>query len=593
MSFDLSKLSDEELDALEKKEMAKRNGGIDLSLLSDEELDKLEAQALAKQNAPTAMEAAGVGLRKGVSFGFSPVIAGAGGAAGAFLGTLDSGRSFGEAIDAGKRGFLDERQIEIDRQKAASEAHPGAAMAGEIGGMALTLPFAGARGLKGVAGVGAAQGVGNAASTSQSWEEAAVEIPKQAAIGGLAGAVSYGVLKGADKLGSAAINSKVGQKATAVGKKALALPGKVTTKVASALTGISEQEIKTFATQTDKVNAIIKRSGGDLTEETDTLRRNLQNAIRSKRQQLNGEISQALKESSDEPILNAIPALEELRKVKMRLNPRLQGDDIAVIDDLISKIRGETQGGLGSVKNLFDLKDYLQTKASSAYMKDGQVFMVGKEAQQAAKAAAAVIRKELNKASPEIAKANNTLSLLHSLESKLNKNLIKEGASDSALLSAGAGRNPRNARMLQRLGQFTDTNPLAEAQLLSTAKTFGNVSLNPLDQTGKAAARMALGGTAGYLTDGNEGAAWGAMLANPAALKYSIMAGKIPINVVQGIVQRVTGSKALNDAAIKKTTDFLKTPEGQAMMTNLGLGQKIVEKAASPSEAIQRRASGR
>lgn len=301
-------------------------------------------------------------------------------------------------------------------------------------------------------------------------------------------------------------------------------------KLASTLSGETEEIVSNYANKTDQINQMIKKSGGDVSQITDQARERLQGAIRTYRQGLGGQISKALDSASQEASIPNQPILDALETAKKGLNPVYKQEAIDQIDGIIQKIKaGSTRAAEGAREGfmspamLNEAKEYLQEQAKSAYMRGGQIFQNSKEAAQAARSAAAIARKALNEAVPEVAQANNQLSALHILEDRLNPNLIAPGASDSAFLAAGAGRNPRNARMLDRLGQLTGIPALETARDAATARAFANPGWLPTDVTGKAAARVALAAGAGHLL-GPTGYVLGAA-ASPAAVKLAINAG--------------------------------------------------------------------
>jgi hypothetical protein len=331
-------------------------------------------------------------------------------------------------------------------------------------------------------------------------------------------------------------------------------------KIGSALTGEAEDVIKNYAERTDHVNEMIKQGGGDVTEMADQARKEISDGIQAKKRELNGVVRKAIASSPEEKSISINPVVEKLEAAKAKLNPNLKSDAVSEIDELISKVKGEAdESGNVNLKSLHEIKEYLQDAGKSAYAKGGQIFSRAKDAAQAAKDGAAQSRRIFNPLAPEAAEANNQLSALHGIEDRLNPNLIKSGAPDSALMAAGSGANARNAKMLTRLEQVSGVPALQKAKDLAAARAFASPSWLPKDATGKAAARMIFGAGVGGAIDGKEGALVGGALTSPMALKVGINAlnmGKgaastLP-NVAQAIRQNSGLSTALTQAAAEQ-----------------------------------------
>ena len=165
--------------------------------------------------------------------------------------------------------------------------------------------------------------------------------------------------------------------------------------------------------------------------------------------------------------------------------------------------------------------------ADSSYGKPGQIFSIGSEAANAAKSGAAKARQLIDVAEPGVTEMNAKLSKLHDIENNINKNIIKPGKPEAALMSAGSGGNARNVKSLDQLGEFTGTPMLEEAQILAAMRTFGNAKYLPVDTTGKSLTRMGVGTAGGFLLGGPVGAAVGAASTSPATLKGAIDLGNL------------------------------------------------------------------
>lgn len=294
-------------------------------------------------------------------------------------------------------------------------------------------------------------------------------------------------------------------------------------KLGHSLTGVSEQEIKTYAKRADQVKNLAKLSDASTIEAADQIRTQFNKDIGSKIGSINQEIGDILSTSNKH--IESTPIYDALEKYKSKLNPNLHIEDIKSIEDLQNRILNATKGdkipiGIGN-----DIKQFLQEKAQSAY-RNGDMFQIGKEAANAAKGGAAEARKLIDIAEPKVTELNSTLSKFHGIEESMNPNLLKVGAPEAGLLAAGTAGNPRNARALQQLGELTGTPMLEQAENLAAMRTFTNPPILPVDTTGKSATRVALGAGLGGLFGGPAGAAIGSAISSPFALKGVIEAGR-------------------------------------------------------------------
>jgi hypothetical protein len=340
---------------------------------------------------------------------------------------------------------------------------------------------------------------------------------------GLAGA---GLEGASNQIGGEILGNVVGRAANSkAGKYVIDKAGKGAAKVASALSGVPENEIKTYAQNADEINAMAKASDNDSQEMADQLRQKLNSKIQQKRMGLNEQISKTL-EARKGQFVDPTSVLDELEKAKGQLNTKLRGPEIQEIDDLAKKVKELAPEGSLSLKDAHDLKEYLQDLAEGSYQKGGQVFQVGDKTARAAKGAAAKVRLLVNDAAPEVASANNQLAELRGISNVMNKNILAEGKTAASLYAAGSGGNAANAKVLKRLGAATGEDMLGEAEKLAAARTFGKPSLLPVDTTGKSLTRMGVAGVGGYLMGGVPGAVVMEGLASPAALKAGILSGR-------------------------------------------------------------------
>lgn len=325
---------------------------------------------------------------------------------------------------------------------------------------------------------------------------------------------------GAMKLaGSAAKMAPGAVKAGELAQKAIAVPGKLLTKVASTVSGVPETTIQTFSKNADEVLDLYKTKDGNIAEIADEMRGKWNKNVQLAKSRVYNRINKSLANRPDK--VASKPILEALSDVKAGLDPDLDASDIAEIEEIAATLA--KKGEALDLPTLLKVKVYLQDQAAPAYNKGGQIFTRGKKAARAAQAGAAKARRILNDAAPDVAMDNMNLSQLHRLEKSFNRNLLKEGASHASIVQAGSDAGSATGNSLKRLGQFTEQDMLGDAQNLAAAKTFGEANFNPLDFTGKAVGRMATGATLGYLADGQDGAFIGGALSNPAAVKYGIL----------------------------------------------------------------------
>jgi len=512
----------------------------ELSFLLQE--DAAEAQTLASlTDTGTQGRALQVGIERGATLGTRPFIAGAAGGLGGFVGGLQAGQPIGEAFGTGVESFKEARGEAIGEEEQLSREFPTTTMVGQLGGGIVTAPFLPAKGLAGAAKAGALIGTGEAIGRAESVGEAAELV----AGGALTGAISGAALKGLQKGG--AVAGRVIKRAS----KRIGVD-KAFDKVASQTSGVAEKNIKTFRKQTNEVNKIIKEVGGDFQEATNIAKENLANNIRTTRQELGKQIGDEIEKSLPDKIISVKSIIRKMTKVKDGLDEKFNAEAIEQIDDLI-RFTGQ-KGERLSLGELFKLKMELQGRARRGFQKAGTIFPPSGATIRAEKAALIEASKILNESSPAIKAANGKLSQLHTIEDEINKSLLKIGAPEGTFLAAGAGLNQRNVRSLRKLGEITGTDVLGEAEKLSAARAFSTPSLTPgggAEKTGFFAARLATGaGVGGAISaavggDPITGAAIGAALSSPAALKKFIQANKVSKDILTSAL------RSLNNPSVR------------------------------------------
>lgn len=479
------------------------------------------------------------------ALGLGPFAAGVGGGLGSAVGTLETGGGLMDAARAGKQGFSEARKQKNEDLKAATEANPKTALAsnilGAIGSGVGTAGLLG-KGLKGALATGAVAGGSKALSEAESPKEAARDVAEGMTFSGL----THGAIKGAEKL--APVAGKVGNK--------------ILGKAGEAFTGIPEKSIRTYAEKTKKINDMIKKSGGDVANLSDDVKAKIAKDISSTKGRLSQDIGNTLDQLGDQKTMPVGHLLDELNKgsgklaIKIKANPQI-GKDFDDLSQMITNLADEN--GNVSSKEMHVIKELFQDEAKSAYLKGGQMFSRGSEAQKAAKQVARLARQDINEAAPAIARANNTLAELHSIESNLNRNVLKQGSSSAALKSIGSGTNKQQEKLLRRIGDITETDPVNAASEFSSASDFVSPGLIPVDSTGKAGARMAMGGLLGHHYGGPIGTVVGTAASSPALWKAGIQA--------RGLL----GDYALQPSA-KAVESYLRSPEGQKQILKKSKG---------------------
>ena len=567
MAKDLSNLSDDELEKIAASGVSQ----VDLSKISDDELEKIASQ----KNAPSLGEDVGVKLTEGLLFGARPFVAGVGGGLGAAmaksgdpnLGLMERIKSLPQSFQS---GFSEARQGALAEEAGVSQRRPGMSTAVGIGTALATAPLLAAKGLQAVkaggilsgagsaarvgAGLGATHALGHAESSGEAIESI-----------GTGAAAGMGTQIGANIIAKAA---------PAIGRAI----GRGAKKTASALTGVSEKEISTYASRADEVKALMKKSGGDISEAADQVRQGVMKEIQVTRQKLNNQIGDALKSDlyygravDGTPVIKSLEdTLAKVSKTSAEFRPG-EINELKNVIDTTRKFIG--QDGTITVQQLQGVKEELQKIAKSSYMNGAVIFPKGEMAANGAKAAAAEAKRLMDVAVPEVAKANQQLSRLHAIENVMNKNLIKAGKPESALLAAGSGGNPRSAKLLRAIDSVTGGSAARGAENLAAARTFGSAPLMPVDFTGKSLARMAAGFGAGTVAGGPLGGVVGTALASPASLKLVLD--------TQRLIKAVGGSAA------KSIGGAISGPAARAALIS-GESQNAIEKS-SINGAMNRR----
>lgn len=330
-------------------------------------------------------------------------------------------------------------------------------------------------------------------------------------------------------------------------------------KVAHALTGVPEQEIKTYAKNADKIKEMAKSSDGSTIEAADQIRKQYNKDIGSKISEINNQISNVLNKSDKS--IQSRPVIDSLESYKSKLDPSLWKNEVKQIDDIIESVKGMSPDGVLPVSKVNELKQFLQDKASSSY-RNGDMFQIGKEAANAAKSGASTARKLVDSVEPSVTQLNKQLSEFHKVEDSMNSNILKEGAPESSLMAAGSGGNARNAKALEELGSMTGTPMLEQARNLAAMRTFDNAPFMPIDVTGKSATRLGLGAGVGFALGGAPGGAIGAAATSPFMLKTAIDTGRAIAPAVEAITPSAPTREMLYKGLIQK---YYSSPEDKVV----------------------------
>jgi hypothetical protein len=319
--------------------------------------------------------------------------------------------------------------------------------------------------------------------------------------------------KGLKALG---LTDKIANAASAVKKSV----GKGATKIASTTSGVAEDAIETYSKNPQKVDALIEKFNANVPEAVDAVKRDINGAVQGKLSSL-GNAKSAILESAANKKVNIAPVLETIESAKSKINPKLNPEALTELQSLQNRLVQAADGFEASPKTVEEIKSYLQDLASPSYNKGGQIIPGGDKVAKAAKQAAAIARKEINKVVPEVASVNNQFEQLYSLQRVMNRNLLKEGGSEAALLSAGKAAN-RNRKNLEKLSEIVGQDFLDDIKNVSAMSEFAKPDLLAKDFSGKAFLRASMGGAAGTAVGGPIGGAVGALATSPAAVKKAI-----------------------------------------------------------------------
>ncbi len=468
-------------------------------------------------------EALGLLGPRALTFGLAPVAAGTGAALGALSGTKGS---LGEKLSAAGDAYSEGKKERLSAQNEAARQHPSLALASDIGGALATAPLMAATSIPGAIAKGAASG----AAYGLGEGEGATDVAKGAATGGLIGGTI--------------------QAATPLVEKGLGYIGKGAAKVASGLSGVSEDEIKNYASKTNEINKLIKKSGSEIPAAVEEQRGLLLNDVNTYRKSVNKTIGDVLEKSSDVK-MPIQPVIDKLNAIKSKFDPKLQADLIGNIDEKIAQYGSAAVEGNLTPNQMNIIRNDLQEIADKggAYAgKQGAIIGYSKDLATAAKQAAGEVRKNINKEFPEMATAYNKLAQLHTIQNNLGRGLLKEGGNTTSLMNAAASDTGK-ARWLEKLADVSGSQSLDNLKDLRTANAFRSPELLSNYKTGKSLTGLVVGGGLGALLDPEDrtkGAVVGSALASPLALKGLINAGNLGRGLINNLPAGTAGAAARN-----------------------------------------------
>jgi hypothetical protein len=314
--------------------------------------------------------------------------------------------------------------------------------------------------------------------------------------------------------------------------------GNIAGKVSSSLTGIPEHILQTYSENLPEISQNIAKYGENTAQAADDAKSQINSALQQARSNANNVIQARLGTSGPEDVVDGSKVLNQLQSEKALLDPDIDTDSIGSVDQMIdiTKKKMNTDGMI-PLQDAYNLKRKVYgSMASGSYLKNGQIFPIANDAQRIAKGAAAQMVSAIEPVAPELTLADGIHSELHQLEDTMNSNILKEGKSDAALVSAGSSPASPNRAILDRMSNLTGQDLTGIADKYAAQKVFTNTPLLPIDTTGKSATRMLYAAGAGAAASHLNPlvAGLGAAAASPIVTKKAIQAagllGQLGIN---------------------------------------------------------------
>lgn len=252
-------------------------------------------------------------------------------------------------------------------------------------------------------------------------------------------------------------------------------PGKAAAYAVSKLPGApTKQAIKIYAQDPGAVNDFVAAHGGELAAGADEMKQKLLGSVQGLKNELNGKITSAIDATAGGKQVSSQPLLEPLVKAQSAVNKHTNPADWAHIQNQIDTINAVAPNGSMDLKNLYDVKNYLQTQRYGNYQTSGgDLFQVANGAKRAAGQALDVARDTLHSEVPAIKDADSVFSKLHDIDNDMSASLLGTGKSENMFSSAG-GATPGYANQhysqLKELGDLTGTNPIQDAKTVYAAQ---------------------------------------------------------------------------------------------------------------------------
>lgn len=266
------------------------------------------------------------------------------------------------------------------------------------------------------------------------------------------------------------------------------------------MTGGSPEAYKAYLDEFKAVKDLNRKYGVDTQTAANDLRKGIRTDIKTRKSQLNAEIGDALSAADPGQAVDAGPIVDKLMEAKAGLDPKIDADQLKVLDDTLNLVTSSAdEGGMLSPQQAYRLQKRLQRDSRNSFVKDGQFIKGLDSAKKGLKDAYSQSIKTVGEAIPEVRSANKQLSDLYDLQATTPKPIIgsdKKSYKPWALERAGL-LNGTEAEELKRLGDWTGQDYGLKAKQFGAYSKFAKTPVMAYDSTGKAAARMGLGALTG------------------------------------------------------------------------------------------------
>lgn len=318
-----------------------------------------------------------------------------------------------------------------------------------------------------------------------------------------------------------------GEGAGQIALKGIGALGTGIKKTASSLSRIPEKTMETYAKKTKDVEKLINQFGDDVAQSSDEFKGLINKQIGSFKSKQNDIIEKSLRDKVN--IVDIKPIKEQLSETLTKLDKKLEPESYKKISEKLQMLDELAPDDWTDLTQLNKIKQNLQD--ASDYDSLGNVLRKKSLAEVNLAKSASKARGILNKEVPEIAKANNSLAKIHRAQKNMNKNLVKEGAPEAGIISAGTGENKRNLGFLSKLQDIVGGDFVSGAENIAAQKQFADPGLLPGINTGAAALPLIGAGLGGLGSGDVEGALKGATIGaigSPYIIKQAIKYG-IPL----------------------------------------------------------------